>query len=150
MKIMLMVAAGFVLLSQTLPADTVASPTTKPVTLVTPQALKEALVAQLSATPISNLDRNAFRKRWVLERKIARIRGGILDMYLAYQAHLKNSEAFRAAGDSAKANEFAAMAMNISTQAMNAQSNEEAAYADSVNVAKTMTQAPGKGSAVAP
>jgi hypothetical protein len=144
MKIMLIAAAGFVLSAQTLPADTVAAPSSGPVKLVTPQAIKEALLTQLSATPVSSLDRNAFRKRWVLERKIARIRGGILDMFFAYQAHLKNSEAFRAAGDSARANEIAVMAMSISTQAMNAQSNEEAAYAESVNVAKTMSQAPGK------
>jgi hypothetical protein len=150
MKIMLMVLTGLMLSSQVMPADTITAPSNEPVILVTPQAMKEALLAQLSATQVSSLDRNAFRKRWVLERKIARIRGGMLDLFFVYQAHLKNSEAFRAAGDLSKANEIAAMAMNMSAQAMHAQSDEEAAYLESVRIAKTMTQAPRQGSAAAP
>jgi hypothetical protein len=112
--------------------------------LTSAAAIKQTWLVMFNPNQVSNLDRNVVRKRWVLAKKVARIHAGNLDVVFCFQAHVKNADAYRAVGDLAKAHEENMAASGLSIAAQMATMNEEAAYADSIEEAKVMSQAPGR------
>lgn len=118
-----------------------AAATAKAPILTTAAAIKQAWLAQSNPNLVSPLDRDAVRRRSVLAQRAWRIQSGLLDVVFQYQAHLKNSEAYRAAGDDANAAQEMSFAVGLSAAAQNALSNEYATFSMNLEEAKATSQA---------